>query len=101
MSTASPTTYPSAFTVRWRARDMTILDDDDVEQPIESGDATVTFSITDLDGAELSPGEGTAIDDDWYWDGDTPATTGQYYIVVTITSPANWKGRDRFNVQAF
>lgn len=102
MSTATPTTYPGGTTVRFYAMDIAMLDAADVAQPITGLPTTVAFAITDLDGVEISSGAGTAVTDDWHWDANVPATTGQYYIAATITSGAVvWKGRDRFNVQAF
>jgi len=101
MSSATPITYPSGQTIRWRASDMTILDDNDERVPVLTGDAVMTFAITELDGTVLSSGAGVAANDDWHWDADTPLVSGTYWIEVRVTDPANWKGRDRFNVEAF
>ena len=102
MSTATPVTYPGGQTVRFYAKDITLHDANDVAQPVESGDAVVAFAITNLDGTTISSGNGTAVTDDWHWDANVPDATGQYFIAVTVTAGAVvWKGRDRFNVEAF
>lgn len=102
MTAATPTTYPGGQTVRFYARDITLYDATDTPQPVEAGDATVAFAITDLDGTTITSGSGSAVTDDWHWDANVPDATGQYFIAVTVTSGAVvWKGRDRFNVEAF
>jgi len=102
MSSATPVTYPGGQTVRFYAKDITLYDATDIAHPVTSGGATVAFAITNLDGATISSGSGTPVTDDWHWDANVPVTSGQYFIVVTITAGAVvWKGRDRFNVEAF
>ena len=67
-------------------------------------DAVVTFAITNLDGTTVGSltGSGTAVTDDWYWDANVPDASGQYFIAVTVTAGSVvWKGRDRFDVQAY
>jgi hypothetical protein len=102
MSAATPITYPGGTTVRFYARDITLLTALDVSDAITSGEATVAFAIKDLDGTTISSGAGVAVSDDWHWDANVPATTGTYQIVATVTAGAVvWKGRDRFNTVAF
>jgi hypothetical protein len=97
MSNITPKTYYPGETIRVWASDLTHLD----HGPITSG-ATVTFAVVDLAGnTQAGGGEGTASNDDWYIDITTPATPGQYRVLVTAVAHGDtWKGALPFAVGA-